>query len=115
IARLAAALRAPAPARPSADDAVKTTRAAAQSLTATVAREADPRQQEAVSALNRLADALPDIHQRRQPTRQALDEARRKADEVAREVERHVRETAPQPGRPFDPDTAAADLARRVA
>jgi hypothetical protein len=64
-------------------------------------------------ALNRLADALPDVNQRRGRVHERLADARRKAEEVARELERHLRETAPQPGR--SPESAAEDLARRVA
>jgi hypothetical protein len=74
-----------------------------------------PRQREARDALQRLANALPDPWRRGEPLRRGIDEARKRIDEVARDLERHLRETGPQPGKPFDADRADADLANRLA
>src|SRR5205085_713849 len=46
--------------------------------------------------------------------RQRLNDARWRTDEVARELERHLRETGPQPNQPFDAPRADAELARRL-
>jgi hypothetical protein len=115
IHRLAAAIPAPGQAKQSAENAVRKTQEAADALKAPSARDADRRQQEAVNALHRLADILPDDNQIREPARQKLAQARQRAEEVAREVERHLHETEPQSGRSLDPDAAAGELARRVA
>ncbi len=115
IARLAAAIPAP-PEQPAA--AANAARAAGQArddLRQPRPREVEGHQNEARDALNRLADALPDPNQRRERGRQQMNEARNKSEEVGRELERHLRETAPQPNQPHDPAKAAADLAQRVA
>ncbi len=71
-------------------------------------------QNQAHDALNRLMRALPDANERRQQAQKALNEARNRTNQVARDLERHLRETAPKPNRPADPVASARDLARRV-
>ena len=85
-------------------------------------RDVEGHQNEARDALNRLADALPDANQRRDRARQKLGEARSRYEEIARDLEKHLRETAPKPGQPHDPGraprtwpSAIAPLARRAA
>ncbi|MFO0957331.1 MAG: hypothetical protein U0800_07655 [Isosphaeraceae bacterium] len=77
-------------------------------------RQVEARQREAVQALNRLAETLPDPNKRRDLARQKAGEAHRKADEAARHIEQALRETGPQPGKPYDRRQADADLARRL-
>ncbi len=48
------------------------------------------------------------------PTRQKFDEARRLSQEVADEIEQHLRETNPRPDRPATTAQAAEELARRL-
>ena len=48
------------------------------------------------------------------PARQEASQAKQRVDEVAREVERHLRETAPQPGQNHDPIAADIELARKL-
>jgi hypothetical protein len=91
------------------------TRKAQENLEQTTVKETEERQNQAVDALHRLANELPEIHQRRDQTRQKLAQARAAAEEVAREIERHLRETAPQAARAQDADAAAAELAKRLA
>ena len=74
-------------------------------------------QTKAQAALKRLADALPDPSARRTAASKSLDEARRLANEAARDLERHLRETSPRPGnnsKPPDPARADDELARRL-
>jgi hypothetical protein len=114
ISQLAQSLAAPEPQKPLLDQAKAAT---AKALEA-VRGPADPAQvvraNEARDALNRLADALPEPWQRRQQAQQQVNEARGKLDEVAREVERHLRETGPGAQPPPNPINAARDLAKRV-
>lgn len=77
-------------------------------------RDIEHRQHEARQFLARLADTLPDPWKRQEAARPKLDEARRHTHEVASELERHLRETAPQPGQPYDPAKGAAELAQRL-
>lgn len=95
--------------------AVQSTARAVEALKTAKPREIDERQNEARRDLRRLADQLPDAWRRQEPGRRQLDEARRRSEEVARDLERHLRETAPHPGRPHDPNRAAEDLANRLA
>ena len=92
--------------------------AAALRNEAAAAREIATQQTKAQAALKRLADALPDPSARRTAARRSLDEARRLENETARDIERHLRETTPRPGKnstPPDPALAPAeDLARRL-
>jgi hypothetical protein len=94
---------------------VKTRRAAEGLRAPLMPRDIEPRQNEARAALNRLADAVPDVWKLREPSRRQYDEARRLSDEAGRELEQHLRETAPRPDQPYDPARAAADLANRLA
>ena len=41
-------------------------------------------------------------------------EARSRYEEIARDLEKHLRETAPKPGQPHDPVRDAAELAERI-
>ena len=44
-----------------------------------------------------------------------MTEAMARTDQVSRELDNHLRDTAPRPGQnDFDPDAAARDLARRI-
>ncbi len=78
-------------------------------------RESEEAQNQARDRLNRLANTLPDVNKRRTEARKPWEEARRRTDQVARELEKHLRETSPQPGKPYDADQAQAELARRLA
>lgn len=115
IGRLAAAITPPKEQQDAAKNAIERTQRALEALRAAKPTETDPRQNEARDALNRLADVLPDANQRHERARQVVNEAKGRTDHVAREVERHLRETGPQPGRPFDPERAATELAERLA
>ena len=114
IAKLAAAIVAP----PEQKDAARVAAEATAKINADLGEprpeKAERHLDEARDALNRLADALPDANRLRDGARGKINEARQKSDEVGRELERHLRETAPQPGQPHDPAKAAAELARRV-
>jgi hypothetical protein len=115
IARLAAAIPMPPEQRDAAKTATDKTARARDDLRDARPREVEGHQNEARDALNRLADALPDPNQRRDRARQKLAEARSRHEEIARELETHLRETAAKPGQPHDPRKSAADLAQRVA
>jgi hypothetical protein len=114
IARLAAAIPAPSDQNEVARLAAKTSAQARDDLREPRPREVEGHQSEARDALNRLADALPDPNQRRNRAREKLAEARSWSEEVARDLETHLRETAPKSGQQYDPGRAAADLAQRV-
>ncbi len=115
IARLAAAIPVPHAQQDAARQAAERTEQAAESLREPKPNELENRQNEAREALNRLANALPDANKQQNQVRPVLDDAQRKTAEVLRDLERHLRETAPQPNKPFDPAKAAADLADRLA
>ena len=115
IARLAAAIPAPPEQKDAARDAAQKTARARDDLRDARPREVEGHQNEARDALNRLADALPDANQRRDRARQKLGEARSRYEEIARDLEKHLRETAPKPGQPHDPVRDAAELAQRIA
>lgn len=89
--------------------------AAAEGLREPSPQPVDQRLSQARDALANLANALPDPNQQRQQVRQRMEEARRRTHEVANEIERHLRETGPQPGKPHDAQRAAAELADRLA
>ena len=116
IARLAAAIQAPAEQKDVARNAAQTTgRARDDFREPKPPREIEGHQTEARDALNRLAETLPDANQVRDRARQKINEARQRSEEVGRELERHLRETAPQPNQPFNRTRAAAELAQRLA
>jgi hypothetical protein len=115
IARLAAALPVPPAQRDAARDAIQKTAVATEDLRAARPRDVEGHQNEARDALNRLAEALPDPNQRRDQARQKVAEARSRSEEIARDLERHLRETAPKPGQSLDFARSAAELAERVA
>ncbi|WP_406698518.1 hypothetical protein V5E97_06515 [Singulisphaera sp. Ch08] len=124
IGRLAETIQAPADADSevakrfpgdAARAAVQSTARAVEAFKAPTARELTERQNDARRDLGRLADLLPTAARRQEPVRRQLDEVGRRSDEVARDLARHLRETAPQPGRPHDPNRAAEDLANRLA
>jgi hypothetical protein len=115
IAQLAGAIPTPDNQRPAAMNAERAARRALENLHKPGLPQTEERQNQAVEALQRLANELPDLNQRRDQTRQKLAQARAKAQEVAQELERHLRETAPQPGRTHDNNGAAAELAKRFA
>ncbi len=65
-------------------------------------------------ALERLANELPDIWRRQEPTRQKFDEARRTMNELSGQIAQHLRETEPRPDKPATAAQAAEELARRL-
>jgi hypothetical protein len=78
-------------------------------------REVEARGRESQAALNRLANELPDVGKREEPTRKAFAEARQKADDVANQVDRHLRETDRPLDKDHTPARAAVELAGRLA
>ncbi len=115
IARLAAAISTPQEQKDVARDATQKTAKARDDLRDARPRDVEGHQNEARDALYRLADTLPDANQRRDRARQKLGEARSRYEEIARDLEKHLRETAPKSGQPLDPARNAADLAQRIA
>jgi hypothetical protein len=115
ILKLTEAIKVDEPRKGAARDASQAVARALENLKGVRPKEAEGRQNEAKQALNRLADALPEAWQRDEPARKALEEARRMAEEGSRDLDRHLRETAAEPGKPSDPAKAAADLANRLA
>jgi hypothetical protein len=77
------------------------------------ARAVEQRAGEARNALLKLAGAMVPEWHRQERARRAIAEAKRAAEEVGREVDRHLRETEPLVDK--EPDRAAAELARRLA
>ncbi|SIO32490.1 hypothetical protein SAMN05444166_3793 [Singulisphaera sp. GP187] len=125
IARLAETIQGPADAAPGSEAAKRfpvdaalaafqSTARAVEALKTLAPRDIEERQNAARRDLRRLADLLPDASRRQEPARRQVDEARRRSEGVARDLERHLRETAPHPGRPHDPNRAAEDLANRL-
>ncbi|MDB5348765.1 MAG: hypothetical protein JWN86_12 [Planctomycetota bacterium] len=116
IGKLAAAIPVPENLKGQANEAVQAINRSREDLSANKTDKVQAHQNEARDRLNRLAEALPDINQKRQQALQAMHEAKSRTDQVANELENHLRETAPRPNDPnFDPEAAARDLARRVA
>jgi hypothetical protein len=115
IHKLAAAIPTPPEKQDALRHAVERTSRALENLQNAKVNETENRQNEARNALAQLEQALPNEGQRQEAIRPAIHEARNRTDHIAREIERHLRETAPQPGRPFDPERAANDLADRLA
>ncbi len=115
IAKLTEAIKVDEPKKGAARDASQAVARALENLRAVRPKEAEGRQNEAKQALNRLAEALPDNWHRDEPARKGLEEARRLAEEATRDLDRHLRETAAQPGKPHDATKAAVDLANRLA
>jgi len=97
-----------------ARDAVQKTTRAAQTLAAQQVNEIDGRKNEARQSLERLANDLHDPWRRQEPTRQKFEEARRISNEVAEEIGRHLRETAPRADHPSTTAHAAEELAGRL-
>jgi hypothetical protein len=115
LAKLAAAIPAPEAQRDAAGDASRKTVRATDDLRTLRSHEIEGHLNESRDALNRLADALPDPNQRLEPSRRKFEEARNRSNEVANDLERHLRETGPQPDRPFDARGSATELANRLA
>lgn len=104
---------------PPVQEALAQARQALQKADEALDREPDPRQvetrhREAVQALNRLAETLPDPNKRIELARQKAGEARQKVNEAAQGIDQAIRETAPQPGKPYDHRQANADLAHKL-
>lgn len=115
IAELTAALPSTPEARKAKDEAELATERPVRDLRDRNVVQIPNSQNEARDRLNRLADALPDANAVRQKAMQAMYEAKGRTEQVARELEEHLRATSPRPDqRDFDPDAAARDLARRV-
>jgi hypothetical protein len=115
IVRLAAAIPSPKDQPDAARNALNKTTRALDELRDPKPNELENRQTEARDALNHLANVLPDLNQQREPARPHIADARARTQQIAGEVERHMRETGPQPGRPFDPQRADAELTQRLA
>jgi hypothetical protein len=115
IARLAGAISAPPDQKDAARDAAQKSATVSDDLRQMRHKDVEAHQNEARDALNRLADALPEVNQRRDRARQKLAEARSRSEEIARDLEKHLSETEPKPGQPHDPVRAAAELAERLA
>jgi hypothetical protein len=116
IAKLAAALPVPDELKGQVKDAVAATERSAKDLNENKNDQVQNHQNEARDRLNRLAEALPDLNNRRQKAMQAMVEAKNRTEQVSRELDEHLRATAPRPDqKDFDPDAAARELARRVA
>jgi hypothetical protein len=115
IARLAESLPEPAETQDAKPRAIERLEAALNGLRDPKPSKVDAWQGQARDALQHLADLLPDPQQQRAQVRQQIEEARRRTHEVVNEMERHLRETGPTPGRPFDKERAASELANRVA
>lgn len=114
IAGLVAALVPPEGQKNQARDAAQATAQAAENLKDLKPRESEERQNAARRTLNSLAEALPDANRLRDEARQKLNEAKRKGDEVARDLERLIAETRVQPEQPDADVRAAADLGEKV-
>ncbi len=97
-----------------ARDAVEKTTRAAQNLQSQRVQELEGRKNEARQALERLANDLHDPWRRQEPTRQKFEEARRISNEVAEEIGRHLRETAPRPDHLSTASHAALELTGRL-
>ena len=115
ILKLTEAIKVDEPKKGAARDAAQAVARALENLKGVHPKEAEGRQNEAKQALNRLVEALPEAWQRDEPARKGLEEARRLAEEGVRDLERHLRETAPEAGKPFDAAKAAVELANRLA
>jgi hypothetical protein len=114
IAKIAAKLPVPPDQQEHAKKAAETTARAHDDLRDGKPRDLDQHQSEARDALNRLAEALPDPNQKRGQAAQKLNEARGRFEEINREIDRQLQETAPKGGQRYDPGRAAADLARAM-
>ena len=97
-----------------AREAVARTNRALEGLAARNPADINGRKNEARQALERLANELQDAWRRQEPTRQKFDEARRISNEVAEEINRHLRETNPRPDHPATSAGAATELAERL-
>ena len=115
IARLIAGLVPPEPQKPAAIEAQKAAERAAENLREFKPRESEERQNAARRALNQLAEALVDPNRVRDEARRKLDDARRKGEEVARDLDRHLAETRLEPGKPDLDAKHVTDLAEKIA
>ncbi len=115
IARLAAAIPVPKSAENQGKEATKATARAGETLKANGIDLAVNHQNQARESLQRLADALPEVWQRRQQAQEAVNEARQKTQQVSNDLENALRETARRPDANFNPEAAARELARRAA
>jgi hypothetical protein len=97
-----------------ARDAIAATKRAAGALASLDSKEIESGKDKARNALQRLSDSLPNFWQRQEPMGQKYEEARGPANEVAEEINRHIRETNPRPDRPATTAGAAAELAERL-
>lgn len=114
IGKQVANIKAPEPQKNDFEKAVKASTAALEALMEGQPQTIDSKPAEARQAIQHLANTLPDSSRRDQENRGFASRARQATDDAAREVERHLRETTPPPGKPMDPDQAAADLAKRL-
>ena len=97
-----------------ARDAVAATKRAGQALVSGNAKDIENARDQARGALQRLAEALPNVWQRQEPTRQKYEEARRVTNEVTEEATRQLRDTNPRPDRLATTAGAASELAERL-
>ena len=115
IARLAAGLVPPEAQKAVARAAAQAAERAAGNLRDVKPGDSEALQNNARRALNQLADALADPGRLREEARRKLDEARKKEDEVLRDLERQIAETRPKPDKPDADARAATDLAEKIA
>ena len=115
IARLAAGIVPPEPQKAIALEAAQAAERAAENLRNLKPRDSENLQNNARRALNQLADALADPNRLRDETRRKFDEAKRKEEEVLRDIDRAIAETQPKADKPDADARAATDLAEKVA
>ncbi len=114
IANLTSQLVAPDAQRADAENASKSTARATEAIRDGDPQNIEPRANEARQALHHLANSLPDASRREQENRMLASRIRQATEEAGREVERHLRETGPQQGKPIDVPKAAAELAKKL-
>ncbi len=114
IAKLAAEIGPPQAQKADAERAVKATVAAVEALRSAEPPPIDIKLNESRQALQHLANVIPDTSQREQENRTLVNRARQATEEAGREVERHLRETAPPQAKPIDAPKAAVEMAKRL-
>jgi hypothetical protein len=97
-----------------AREAVDKTRRAVEALGTLTPQVIEEGKNGARQALERLANELPDVWRRQEPTRQKFDEARRTMNELSNQITQHLRETEPRPDKPATAARAAEELAGRL-
>ena len=115
ITEMAAGLIAPEPQKATLDQAREATTRALDAVRGKPDPAQVARAQEAKDALQKLANDIPEAWQRRQQANQQIQEARQKLDDVVRNVETQLRETAvATANRKMTPAQAARELASKL-